>query len=62
MLLDQKVDWGVDDVVDDWGHGEDASEDTYNIDEEGVPLVVGDDMEDSHRVGFISKWEDGYLK
>jgi hypothetical protein len=55
VFLDEEVDGGVDDVVDDGGDREDASEDAHDVDEERVPLFVVVDMQDGHRVGFVSR-------
>ena len=46
---------GVHHVVDDRGDCEDASQDADNIDEEGVPLVMGINEEYSHRVCLVSE-------
>jgi hypothetical protein len=44
VLLDQEVDGGVDQVVDDSGHCEDPADNADYIHEESVPLLVTEDV------------------
>lgn len=43
----------MDQVIDYRGDRKDATQYTYNIDEEAVPLVMGVDMQHGHRIGLI---------
>ena len=48
------MDGGVHQMVNDGSHSEDATQNTHDVDEERVPLIVRVDVEHGHWVGFVS--------
>lgn len=41
-------------MIDDRRNSEDAAQDAHDINEQGMPFVVGLNLKHSHRVGLIS--------
>jgi len=56
------VDGRVHKMVDDGCHSEDTSQNADHVYKQTVPLVVRENVEDSHGVGFVSTLMEWYLK
>ena len=53
LFLDEEVNGGVHEVVEDRSHSKNATQNADDIDEQSVPLIVWLNQQHSHGVGLI---------